>query len=387
MNVKQHAAGAIALLIGTAIGAGIFGIPYVVAQSGVVFGLMHILLLALVSVVTLLAYATVVLRTTGIHQFPGYARQYLGRAGQIVAFLSLIFGMYAALVAYTVETGHFLFIVFQPYFGGSELIYALIFWGVGTAVIFTGLGLVTRFEQVIVISIVFVIVLLAVIGIPHIETAELLRFNGLEAFLPYGVILFAFGAASSIPEIRRYLVKRHALHAMPKVIWIGMGVTAAIYAIFAVIVVGISGLETTESAVVGLGSEFGSVIIWIGAVFGILAMGSSFLIIGLALKQMYQYDFGRSKITALTLALGIPLIIYLMDLASFVEILSIAGAITGGFQGIIIWQMLRKTQAMPAQRKPEYTFNVSPWAIWTVQIIFVLGIVYECLILTGLITL
>jgi amino acid permease len=56
---------ALATLIGTAIGAGLFGLPYVVAKAGFFPSLMMMFLLGLLALVSNLMYGEIILRTKG----------------------------------------------------------------------------------------------------------------------------------------------------------------------------------------------------------------------------------------------------------------------------------------------------------------------------------
>lgn len=368
--------GASSLLIGTAIGAGIFGIPFVVAQSGFWIGTMYMVFLAVITIFTLLAYTEVVLRTKGIHQFPGYAQIYLGKYGKLLAVASLLFGMYGALIAYITEIGNFLHILLHPYFGGSELIYATIFWLAVFAVTYVGLQFIVKLEMVIVLSMVIVLVLFLLIGIPSVAIANFTPTNFTYLFLPYGVILFAYGAVSAIPEIKRLLQNKKKLNLFSKSVIYGVTATAVFYWFFTMVIVGVTGSNTSESAIIAFGQALGPEILSIGALFGILTMGGSFLVIAVALKQIYICDFSIKKSTALLLTFIPPLLIYYLHLVSFIQILSIVGAITVGFQGVIIWLMYIKAKNAGV-RNPEFNFTTPRPLVILFQLLFILGIIYE----------
>src|SRR3990167_1848687 len=78
---------AITSLIGTIIGAGILGLPYVISQVGLFYGAILIVLLGLAFLGINLFLGEIVLRTNGKHQLTGYAEKYLGPKGKkIMAF-------------------------------------------------------------------------------------------------------------------------------------------------------------------------------------------------------------------------------------------------------------------------------------------------------------
>ncbi|MEM2916630.1 MAG: aromatic amino acid transport family protein [Candidatus Woesearchaeota archaeon] len=83
---------AVATLVGTIIGAGVLGIPYVMAKAGFLTGLLVLLLLGMVILTVNLCIGEVVLRTKGIHQLTGYVGIYLGDRGRRLMTLAMIIG-------------------------------------------------------------------------------------------------------------------------------------------------------------------------------------------------------------------------------------------------------------------------------------------------------
>src|SRR3989344_5504492 len=95
-----------AILIGTTIGAGFLAIPYAIAKSGFFVGLFYLVFLGLVILYLNLALGEIGLRTQGQHQLTGYAQRYLGKWGKRLMFFSMIFGIYAAILAYLTGVGN-----------------------------------------------------------------------------------------------------------------------------------------------------------------------------------------------------------------------------------------------------------------------------------------
>ena len=96
---------AISILIGTIIGAGILGIPYVVMKSGLSIGLMNLAIVAFLMIISTLYLGEISLRTKTTHQLSGYAAKYLGPRGKKIMFGAFAFGVYAALLAYLIGEG------------------------------------------------------------------------------------------------------------------------------------------------------------------------------------------------------------------------------------------------------------------------------------------
>jgi tyrosine-specific transport protein len=371
-----------AIVIGTAIGAGIFGIPAVVARSGVVAGCIEILLLGGLTTIALLAYAEVVARTRGVHQFAGYVGAYLGPRSKWIGLAAVIFGLFGALTAYTKEVGVFLAALLANTVGGSATLYSLVFWVLAGAAVAAGLTAIARFEQILVVGLLGILIVFFVAGVPRVRLENISVVSWPDLLLPYGVVLFAMSAGTAVPELRRYLARRHQLQLMPHILITGMLITTIIYLVTAVVTVGLTGEKTTESAVLGLGAVFGPTALAVGLLFGILAMGSSFIVLGLGLRQLLRYDLRFPAPLALGLTLGVPLAIALSEWFSFIEILAAAGGLLGGAEGVLIWLVWRRARA-ESQQPPAFSFDWPPFVQWSSAILFVAGSGYELLHLVG----
>ena len=79
------------LLAGGIIGAGIFALPYLFAQSGLFAGFVHLSVGALAYTFIHLLYADVILRTPGTHRFVGRSKKYLGpRSFAPAVFITIV---------------------------------------------------------------------------------------------------------------------------------------------------------------------------------------------------------------------------------------------------------------------------------------------------------
>src|SRR3989344_3960854 len=96
---------AISILMGTVIGAGVLGIPYVISKSGFTIGLLHLIIIGIIISVISLYLGEIALRTKENHQLTGYVEKYLGKKGKNIMLFVLAFDICAALVAYLVGEG------------------------------------------------------------------------------------------------------------------------------------------------------------------------------------------------------------------------------------------------------------------------------------------
>lgn len=367
---KRHIYEAVATLTGVTIGAGVLGIPFVFAKAGFLTGLLVLTALALVVVLVNLCVGEIVLRTRGEHQLTGYAGIYLGRWGRRLMFASVIVGSYGALMAYIIAEGQSL----AELFGGNPWFWSLVFFVVASLVIYRGIKAVGTSELVLVSIklLIFLTVIVLMVFSQLFDPAELTGFNLSNIFIPYGVILFAFLGAIAVPEMRREM-KGH-WKEMKKAVFLGSIIPFVAYALFAVAVVGITGTDTTEVANVGVGRVLGFIPLVLINLFAILALATSFIGLGLGLKEVYQYDYNFRPLWAFITAMFVPVVLILAGIQSFILILGITGALAGGIEGILLLLIYWKAKKF-GQRKPEYTVPIGPIAITLLVAVFLVGAV------------
>lgn len=365
------------MLVGAIIGAGIFGLPYVAARSGLVLTLVFLAILSAIAVLMHLLYGEIVLRTNGRHRMVGYANIYLGKWGKIISSFSAIIGTYAALLAYLILGGIFLFILFGDIFGGGVFWYSAAVFLAAFIFIAKGLKIVSWVESFLSFFLIFAILIFLTKGSFHVNMENFsLATNWTEAFLPYGVILFALSGTSIVPDAASVLGDDRS--KLKKAIVWGTLIPAIIYFLFIVIIFGISGEATSEDAVSGLARFYGNGFITLGALVGFLAVFTSLLAYGTNLRKTFQYDYGFSRPRALASALFVPFLIFALGADDFIKIMGFSGALMGGVDGALLILMYRKADK-GGVRKPEYDIITSRWLEYLLIGMFVLGIIYTFL--------
>jgi len=193
-------------------------------------------------------------------------------------------------------------------------------------------------------------------------------------FLPYGVILFALAGSAAIPEMR--LILQGQEKKLKKAIFLGTLIPAVLYLLFALVVVGISGAGTSPEAIKGLVPHLGGWVIIAGAIFGLLAVFTSFLVLGVAVRQIYYQDYRLKSIWSFFLACIVPIAAYLAGLKNFILIIGFVGAVASGLMGILtVWIHFKARQK--GDRHPEYRLAWAKFFGVLLMIIFTLGIIYE----------
>ncbi len=369
---------AIFTLVGTIIGAGILGIPYVVAKAGVLYGLILMVAIGIAFVYLNLFAGEVILRTNGHHQLTGYAGKYLGKVGKCFMALSLFVNIYGALTAYLIGEGATLQAIFTK---GSPLFWTILFFIFGVFIVYMGIKATGRTELYLISLLLAVVVLIGIFSINKINSAFYTGFNWQQLFLPYGVILFAFMGSPGIPEVHQVLGKHKNL--MREAILAGSVLPIILYVIFTIIIVGVVGadnfslLEPNQRiATVALSFYSHPILGILANILAVLSMFTSFLTLGLALVQVYHYDFKLPRNIALILTFSIPLFIALFKLTTFITILGITGAVAGGLDGILIILMYWKAKLL-GDRKPEYSLKPHKLLGSALIFMFVLGVIYQ----------
>ena len=367
---KNEVYKAVAVLVGTIIGAGVLGIPYVVSQAGFLTGLLDIVILGIVILLVNLAVGEIILRTKGVHQLTGYAEKYLGKNGKRLMTFSMVFGIYGSLLAYIIGVGQALSTIFSY----NAFWFSLGFFIVVASIIYFGIKSVASSEMVLSSIVILLILAISVVAFlsGRLDINNLNDFNFAKIFIPYGVILFAFIGAASIPEVHEVLIKKKK--SMRKVIIIGSLIPLILYALFSFAIVGVMGLEVTEIATVGLGLVFGKWVVIAANLFAVFAMTTSFLALGLALREMYNYDYKISKFSSWAMTIFLPFILFLFGFKSFINVIGTAGVIAGGLEGALILLILLKAKKK-SERKPEYTIKIGKILAGVLIAVFGLGVV------------
>lgn len=352
------------LLINTIVGAGIFALPYIALKSGIGVTIAYFFVLVSLAVLIHLFFSEVAMATPDFLRLPGYAKIYLGDWGKRVAVISTILGFYGATLAYLVLGGDFLKNLLSPIFGGGGTLYTFLYFLAGAILVYFGIKIITKVEFLGLILFFLILIAIFIKGIPFLRAENLFAGAGgiKDLFLPYGPIFFSLWGASIIPELEETLGRNKNL--LKKIIILSVLISAIIYLLFIFLVLGISGINTSSDAISGLKNFLGE-FAGIFFLFGIITTFTSFLSVGLTLKNTFLYDFKMTKNLSWFLALFLPFFLFLIGFKSFVTIIGVVGGVMLGIDGILILLMYKKI-------RPEKIFLVYPLAL-----IFLGGIIYE----------
>ena len=349
-----HAA---ALVFGTIVGAGVLGLPYALAQTGLLAGIAVLVVAGSMLTLLMLFLGEVSLRSKEKHQLTGYAKQHLGNTAKHILALALVVNIYGAMLAYTIGQGE----VIDSVFGGNAVLWSSLFFGVGGVVIALGINVIKYVEAWLTIIILALLSVVMVLAAPSIEVSNLAvgQVDASNLLVVYGIALFACFGLTAVPQAR------DVLFAAPKrqlrtALVLGGVLPLLIYSAFAVVVVGVTGTETTAVATIGLGEVAGPSILLIGSVFAFFAMTTSFLALGLALRNVFHRDYGLSVGSASLITVSVPALLFAFGVRDFISVLSVVGGFALGIVGIVgtlTYLAARRTAHRPDQTLVPHTLG------------------------------
>lgn len=372
----------IATIVGTVIGAGIFGLPFIAARAGFGTATFYIVALGGMTVYMHLLYAEIVLRTKAHHFLPGLAAKYLGRWGKPFTLGFIVPGLLGTLLAYGVVGGLFLEIILGDWLPwGNAFIYGILFSLAGVFIILGRIKLLADFELGVVILLILTIIGITLGTWPYFDATILLTppTSTWAMLLPYGAVLFAVSGFESIPEVREIFeatkARRH--FSMRRAIVIGTLIPLGLYIVFMAAVYGVTGGNTSEEALQGLmASAVPQSLVKIAALFGLLATASSYLVMADNLKKIFWYDLNFSRKISWLLVLVLVVVLYLINKGSFVALIGFIGALAGGFGGLTLL-LIHSRARRQGDRQPEFKVPLPRALAWALGALFVVGALYQ----------
>ncbi|HTK04513.1 MAG TPA: aromatic amino acid transport family protein [Candidatus Eisenbacteria bacterium] len=325
---------AIAALIGSTIGVGIFGMPYAFSRIGLVPAIAYVVVLGGIQLMQQLFYAEAAIACPEPLRLVGLTGKYLGKKASIAATVSTVLSYWGGLIAYIIVGGTFLHALVSPFLGGQVFTYQVIGFVVAASVVWFGLDVVSRISFFATVGLISAMVAIFVLGVPHVRPDNLPLVTGLDWFLPYGVVLFSLSGLPAILEMEDILKGDHKYYRLAVVI--GTVTAAVLTTAFGIIVWGVTGAATTNDAVTGLRVMLGPGIATIGAVFGTFSVSASFLAVATNLRSTFRYDYKFSKLTSWLLTLGPPFAVFLLGAKDFVGIIGFSGAVFGGITAALV---------------------------------------------------
>jgi len=367
MNLKNIMG--VFLFAGTLVGAGILGLPFALSKSGFIGGTILLMSGAFFAYLTAI-YIGLLVYEQGLNiSLDNIIQKHLGKTIAYISLASIIFSAYGALVAYPLAIGETLnSLLHIPAWMGSFGFIIFI-----SVLLSQDLGNSTKFNAIITLFLVSLLVWVMYKSAPLLEPRNLLYFNPAEVPGAWGIVIFAFSGHLVIPSVL-YFTSTEIRKGLAVLGWGIISVTS-LYFIFFLISIGVMGNEVTQVATLGLATKVGPLIGTFGQVFAISAIITSSFGMGISLKRTYESKFSLVSWQSLILVI-LPVVIINLYLSAsggeaFIQVLNFSGIGSAIYAGIIpAWIMLNlsRTSSIPHGKKLAYL----SLAFYSLAILFIL---------------
>ncbi len=332
------------MITGLTIGAGVLGLPYVVAQTGLVLGLIEIVALGLVMLLLNVMIGEIAVQIGRPAQLSGFAAEYLGTAAKDILSFILIFRNCGVLLAYVIAAGA----AVQALIGGVADWWSIVFWLVGSLCVAAGMERLKTIEKLLSLAVIGLLVGASVYALGFFQSQVLTVFHPGNTLLAYGVILFALHASAAIPEAHE-LLPSDPLGFRRAIVW-GTLIPVIVYLLFSLGVVGVLGSTTSQLASVALGQKFGPVMALIVNMAAVFAMITGFMGLATAFKETLVWDHQWPVKRALFLVLGVPLVLFLGGARNFIMILNVVGGLFISIESLILVAVYWRANRRPGRK-------------------------------------
>jgi len=352
LAMKGSTVGAILLISGCCIGAGMLGLPVLSAQAGYIpSSLMFIACWLFMLCTGLLLLEANLWFKEDVHVV-SLADRTLGKLGKSISWFVFAFLFYSLMVAYVTGSDELFIDFFEAFFAIS-----LPHWLGGLAMImlfalmiYMGTGAVDKLNRLLMLGLLLTYVLLIMMGNSHIETKLLEHQDWSAGYLVIPAMIVSFGFHNLIPSLAHYLGKDS--QRLKTSLIIGSFIPLVIYLLWQRLTLGIVPLEGQGSleaawnegqmATHALKTAVGvSWIVDIAQFFAFFAIVTSFLGVSLSFVDFLADGLGIpkkgfGKVLLCALALLPPYIFSLIYPGAFLMALNYAG----GFGAVIIFGIL-----------------------------------------------
>ncbi|MBU6500424.1 MAG: hypothetical protein KGJ89_01170 [Patescibacteria group bacterium] len=355
------------IVAATTLGAGIFALPYVFAVSGWLTGLFYLCIFSIIIILVHFIYFRVLEKIREKNRLLGLIRTYLGSYAFGFGIFVVLAGLVLTLVVYLILGSQFIKILFPNL---SPVAATLIFWLLATTPFLFKERRSVLLETGGIALMAAAIVFIFFTSNPSGALAQLKIFDVKNIFLPFGAIFFSLAGWTAIEPvygIEEDAKKNLTIPGQPYLAMIcGTTGTALLYLMF---VMGILGsvlfiTPDTISALVGW-QRFKIIII---GVLGLSAIWTSYLPIGLEIKNSLESDLSWKPLYGLVLVAFLPPMLFLLGLNNFLKVIGLVGGVFVSLQYLFIVLVGKKVLDPPGIKK--LLFHLA-------SAIFILAAAYE----------
>lgn len=288
------------LILGTAVGAGMLGIPLVTAQAGFFSALFFSAFVALFMCLTGLLFLEAIFWTKNEANLMTISQVFLGPFGKVLASGSFLFLYYCLLSAYFSAAAPLIGELVWAFTGFSiaksvSSFFFLLFFG---SIVVCGMYWVNWFNTLSVFVMVGSYFALVFFGSLTISLERLQRMDFLEGVWSMPILFSAFGYHNVIPSLTAYFLRDKVI--MQKVIILGSFLVFVVYALWQYLILGAIPLEVLQQGA-SIDNAFhylqksGPIIAYFSAIFGFFAIVTSFFGVSFSMIDFLGDALGKKR--------------------------------------------------------------------------------------------
>jgi tyrosine-specific transport protein len=324
--------GAVFLVIGTSIGAGMLGIPLATAKLGFKVTILLFTLVFFLMMYSAIAYAKVSIKFSANTNLDSYLNNVGNKYLNIlIKFINVIF-LYALITAYAQGMSKSILAVLNQETGGVFIaIPKIVFFTLAALITFNtkSVDVINRIiSSILILSYMFMLYSFFSKDISVLNKTAGYSYNDIVSSIP--LLITSFGFHLSIPSIKDYLQQDEK--KLIKAIIYGLTITFVIYCLWIFVI--FNSIDTSSAIGVEdlLKIKNNYLLAFAVGIFSLTAILSSFLGVGLGLKDFF-YDITKNRFNILNfrkviagIITFLPPIIFLAIFdTGFVHVLKFAG--------------------------------------------------------------
>lgn len=367
---------AMAILIGTIIGGGVFVLPYVNIKSGMLITNGWLAFLCVIMCLLHLVFGEIIAKTNKEMRLPGYAGHYLGKPVKKFFNFVSIFSNAFSLLIYIVLANKFLHILMGDNFNYIKPYTFLLVWLVLNMFLFIKLSIASKLNFTLTILLVGLMVILAGMCFGQVNLNNVqYNYQMITNFwyVSYGVIFFAVDGLVAMPMMFTFLKNKKASKKTYK--WSVILSYMSVFIIFFIFMNSVSLLSgggTSVDTFTGLIPFLGRNILITGALIGLLAVVTSYIVFINYYKDMLICDVNCNKWLSYVISMFLPLLFLLLDINKVDDLMSLTGGVIGGMVAVMVLLMYLKVRDKKQTTAP-YNLNLPNWVVIMVGGICFLG--------------
>jgi len=345
--------GAVLLIAGTAIGAGMLGIPISTGASGMfasttlLIGMFAYMLITLFLFLEAMYYCP-----NPSTNLIGLCRKLSGPVTESFAWLLFLTLLYVAAASYMIGSGEILASSFSI-LSNSKTLSAILFAMFFSGIAFFKMSWVDKLNRLLIIGLILTFIMLITTSVPHIQISHYSGGTPWLAITAIPTVVTSFTSHIILPSMRTYLDNNISL--LKRAVLLGCGIPLAFYLIWEFIILGLLPHSGDYSLLAILNSNQDSLSLLIRylnhhyqvdyfaqlvAAFSFFAIATSFWGVMISLRDFIEDGLQLEKYTyhtlyANSLAFVPPLVMVLVSPSGFSSLLHYMGIIILLLYGIL----------------------------------------------------